>query len=254
MKRKKRAACAALAAVMAATALPLSAGAYSMTYPDVPQDHWAYQDILYTSQWGFFNGKADGNFHPDDTLTRAEFVSILARIANAQVNRFQGTEFTDVNDDDWFAGAVAWASRRGIISGVGDDRFDPNGVVTREQMATLSYNFLKSMGIVYGSENGEVPYTDKDQISDWALTAVKGMYSSGIMTGREDNTFDPQATTSRAEAASIARRLYADLDYDYRDETENQKPETDSGTEQDLPASADKTPGAGEETTAAEEI
>ena len=243
MKRKKRAACAALAAVMAATALPLSARAYSMTYTDVPQDHWAYQDILYTSQWGFFNGKADGNFHPDDTLTRAEFVSILARIANAQVNRFQGTEFTDVNDDDWFAGAVAWASR-----------FDPNGVVTREQMATLSYNFLKSMGIVYGSENGEVPYTDKDQISDWALTAVKGMYSSGIMTGREDNTFDPQATTSRAEAASIARRLYADLDYDYRDETENQKPETDSGTEQDLTASADKTPGAGEETTAAEEI
>ena len=83
---------------------------------------------------------------------------------------------------------------------------------------------------------------------------MKGMYSSGIMTGREDNTFDPQATTSRAEAASIARRLYADLDYDYRDETENQKPETDSGTEQDLTASADKTPGAGEETTAAEEI
>lgn len=202
----------ALTATMLAAAVIPAARAYDMPYTDVPQDYWAYEDILYTSQWGFFNGKADGDFHPADTLTRAEFVSILARIGNVQLGRYPGTEFTDVAEEDWFAQAANWAFRRNIISGVGDGKFAPDGIVTREQMATMSYNFLKSIGVVYGTEKGDVPYTDVDKISDWALDAVKGMYTSEIMQGREDNTFDPKASTSRAEAAAIARRLYVDID------------------------------------------
>ncbi len=211
MKFGKKITAAALATLLAAATVP-GARAYNMPYTDVPQDYWAYEDILYTSQWGFFNGKADGDFHPADTLTRAEFVSILARVGNVQLSRYPGTEFTDVAEDDWYAQAANWAFRRNIVSGVGDGKFDPNGIVNREQMATISYNFLKSIGVVYGTEKGEIPFTDVDQISDWALDAVKGMYTSEIMTGREDNTFDPKASTSRAEAAAIARRIYVDMD------------------------------------------
>ena len=201
---------AALALTLAAASVP--AKAYSLPYEDVSDQHWAYADILYASQWGLLQGREDGNFHPEDALTRAEFVSILARVGNVQLSRYPGSDFQDVPENAWYAQAVNWANRMGVASGVGNGRFDPGGAVTREQMATMSYQFLKSMGITYGNDNTALPYSDADSISDWALDAVKAMYTSKLITGREDGSFDPFAPTSRAEAAAMIRRLYINLD------------------------------------------
>lgn len=201
---------AALALTLAAASVP--AKAYSLPYEDVSDQHWAYADILYASQWGLLQGREDGNFHPEDALTRAEFVSILARVGNVQLSRYPGSDFQDVAESAWYAQAVNWAHRMGVASGVGNGRFDPGGAVTREQMATMSYQFLKSMGITYGNDNTVLPYSDADSISDWALDAVKAMYTSKLITGREDGSFDPFAPTSRAEAAAMIRRLYINLD------------------------------------------
>lgn len=201
---------AALALTLAAASVP--AKAYSLPYEDVSDQHWAYADILYASQWGLLRGREDGNFHPEDALTRAEFVSILARVGNVQLSRYPGSDFQDVPESAWYAQAVSWANRMGVASGVGNGRFDPGGAVTREQMATMSYQFLKSMGITYGNDNTVLPYSDADSISDWALDAVKAMYTSKLITGREDGSFDPFAPTSRAEAAAMIRRLYINLD------------------------------------------
>lgn len=201
---------AALALTLAAASVP--AKAYSLPYEDVSDQHWAYADILYASQWGLLQGREDGNFHPEDALTRAEFVSILARVGNVQLSRYPGSDFQDVPENAWYAQDVNWANRMGVASGVGNGRFDPGGAVTREQMATMSYQFLKSMGITYGNDNTVLPYSDADSISDWALDAVKAMYTSKLITGREDGSFDPFAPTSRAEAAAMIRRLYVNLD------------------------------------------
>ena len=201
---------AALALTLAAASVPVKA--YSLPYEDVSNQHWAYADILYASQWGLLQGREDGNFHPEDALTRAEFVSILARVGNVQLSRYPGSDFQDVAENAWYAQAVTWANRMGVASGMGNGRFDPNGAVTREQMATMSYQFLKSMGITYGNDNTVLPYSDADSISDWALDAVKAMYTSKLITGREDGSFDPFAPTSRAEAAAMIRRLYINLD------------------------------------------
>ena len=201
---------AALALTLAAASVP--AKAYSLPYEDVSDQHWAYADILYASQWELLQGREDGNFHPEDALTRAEFVSILARVGNVQLSRYPGSDFQDVPENAWHAQAVNWANRMGVASGVGNGRFDPGGAVTREQMATMSYQFLKSMGITYGNDNTVLPYSDAGSISDWALDAVKAMYTSKLITGREDGSFDPFAPTSRAEAAAMIRRLYINLD------------------------------------------
>lgn len=236
MKWGTRMTAAALALTLAASSAP--AKAYSLPYGDVNDQYWAYLDILYSSQWGLLQGREDGNFHPEDTLTRAEFVSILARVGNVQLSRYPGSDFQDVAESAWYAQAVNWAHRMGVASGVGNGRFDPNGAVTREQMATMSYQFLKSMGITYGNDNTVLPYSDADSISDWALDAVKAMYTSKLLTGREDGTFDPFAPTSRAEAAAMARRLYVNLDDEPdpnpdegEDNTDGQNP--DEGTGED---------------------
>lgn len=212
MKKTNRIRALVAGAVVASTLGAFSAQALYMPYSDVAEDHWAYQDISYTSQWGFFSGDENNHFNPDKTLTRAEFIMVLARIGNVQLSRYAGNDFTDVPEDAWYAQAANWGVRRGIISGTGDGKFDPNGIVTREQAATMSYLFLKSIGVFYGTANGHVPYTDVESISPWALEAVKAMYTSKLLTGRADNTFDPQANMSRAEAAALARRVYVAVD------------------------------------------
>ena len=91
MKWGTRMTAAALALTLAASSAP--AKAYSLPYGDVNDQYWAYLDILYSSQWGLLQGREDGNFHHEDTLTRAEFVSILARVGNVQLSRYPGSDF-----------------------------------------------------------------------------------------------------------------------------------------------------------------
>ena len=76
----------------------------------------------------------------------------------------------------------------------------------------MSHRFYKNLGIYYGGEIDEIPYTDKESVHDWALDAVRAMYTSGIMKGREDGSFDPQANVTRAETAAIACRIYLDVE------------------------------------------
>lgn len=211
MRIYKKAAAAALALALAASSAP-GARAYSLPYTDVDQSHWAYEDILYVSQWDILGGRTETGFCPDEPLTRAEYVETLAGLAHAGLDRYPGSEFTDVEETAPYAAAANWAFRQGVVDGVGEGKFDPEGAITREQMATMSYRFYKVMGIHYGGEIDEVPYTDKEQIHDWALDAVRAMYTSGIMKGRETGAFDPQANVTRAETAAIARRVYLDVE------------------------------------------
>lgn len=211
MKAAKRTAAAALALTLAASSAP-GAWAYSLPYTDVDEYHWAYEDILYVSQWDILDGRTETAFCPDEPLTRAEYVETLAGLAHAGLDRYPGSEFADVKETDPYAAAANWAFRQGIVNGVGEGNFDPEGAITREQMATMSDRFYQNLGIHYGGEIDEIPYTDKASIHDWALEAVRAMYTSGIMKGREDGSFDPQANVTRAETAAIARRIYLDVE------------------------------------------
>jgi hypothetical protein len=211
MKLVKQTAAAALALTLAVSSAP-GAAAYSLPYTDVDQYHWAYEDILYVSQWDILEGRTESSFCPDEPLTRAEYVKTLAGLAHAGLDRYPGSEFTDVEETASYAAAANWAFRQGIVEGVGEGKFDPEGVITREQMAAMSHRFYKNLGIYYGGEIDEIPYTDKESVHDWALDAVRAMYTSGIMKGREDGSFDPQANVTRAETAAIAYRIYLDVE------------------------------------------
>lgn len=211
MKYAKQAAAAAMTLALAFSAAP-RCQAYSLPYTDVDQYHWAYEDILYVSQWDILDGRTDTEFAPDLPLTRAEYVVALAGLAHASLDRYPGSEFNDVDPNAGYATAANWAFRQGIIEGVGQGNFDPEGAITREQMAAMSFRFYKNLGIHYGGEIDEIPYTDQAAIHDWAIEGVRAMYTSGIMKGREDGTFDPQANVTRGETAAIAKRIYLDVE------------------------------------------
>ena len=111
--------------------------------------------------------------------------------------------FTDVPAGQWYTDAVVWAAGEGVVKGIGNDLFDPDGLVTREQMATMLYRYAGSPAVTGGALTG---YGDQAQVSDFALQAMEWAVSQGILTGKPGSLLDPQGGVTRAEVAVILMR------------------------------------------------
>ncbi|MBQ4565621.1 MAG: S-layer homology domain-containing protein, partial [Oscillospiraceae bacterium] len=110
-----------------------------------PAGVWSHAGIDYAISHGLMNGMSNTTFEPDGTMTRAMLVTVLWRYAGQPA---EGTNsFTDVPSNVWYTQAVAWAAENGIVTGIGGGRFDPDGQITREQLAVILYRYCKSIGI-----------------------------------------------------------------------------------------------------------
>lgn len=83
-----------------------------------------------------------------------------------------GTPFTDVRASDWYAQPVAWAAQSGVVNGVGGGKFDPNGEVTREQMAAILYRYALKTGLDTSGRGDMSIFADGQDVSPWATDAV----------------------------------------------------------------------------------
>lgn len=185
------------------------------TQMSMPPPHQFFTDILHGAWYhnfvgtavshGLFAGVGDSNFDPRGSMTRAMFAQVLANLQGLDISEFGGgTRFSDVSPDAWYNAAVEWAAYLGLVSGVGDNLFDPNAPITREQMAVMLHQFILVMGIELDmTDIGATAFTDQASISAWAFEAVALMRATGIVGGRPDGSFDPQATATRAEVATI---------------------------------------------------
>ena len=164
-------------------------------------NHWAAADVLAMNKAGIVSGVSDTLFDPDRNITRAEFAAIIARALKLSDKK---ADYKDVNDE-WFAPYVGACSEAGIISGY-DGMFRPNDNITRQEMAVIivnAYSYLEGKGANGGIDN----FTDKAEIADWAKAAVDTASSVGLISGMGDGTFAPSANATRAQAASIVKRL-----------------------------------------------
>lgn len=180
------------------------------SFPDV-EGGWYELYVNTVAAKSLMMGLEDGSFAPDKTMTRAELVAVLARLSGDNLDDAGPAPFDDVPADAWFAPYVAWASRTGVAAGVGDSSFAPNGVVTREQMATLLARFADRMELELSAEGEPAAFTDADQISDYANQAVTRMQRAGILTGKDGGRFDPRGTATRAECAKVLAILTVEL-------------------------------------------
>ena len=176
-------------------------------FPDVPEDHWAYDAIQYVCGKGLMAGTGADAFSPDGVLTRGQLVTILWRLAGSpQVNYLM--DFSDVDPAAWYGEAVRWASALRIVSGYGDGRFGPDDSVTREQLAVMLYQYAWNMG--YDLTAGGMAlreFDDYGAISGWALEALDWAVSQGIVGGISPTAFDPQGLATRAQAAVMLERF-----------------------------------------------
>ena len=130
---------------------------------------------------------------------------------NLEDNPYQVFEkiFSDVNIGDWFAEAVTWASKNNFILGYDDKKFGPNDNITREQLATILYRYFGKNEIV----DNDLNFADANEISDYALKALRWAVANKIVQGKGNNILDPKGLATRAEVAQMFQNLLLNLFY-----------------------------------------
>jgi hypothetical protein len=114
--------------------------------------------------------------------------------------------FTDLTDD-WYKDAVAWAAENGIVKGMGDGLFNPDGKVTREQAMTMLMRYAEYKGMDVSATVELTKYVDADQIGEWASDAVHWAVARGLIKGTTATTLEPQGESTRAQVATILMRF-----------------------------------------------
>jgi len=187
---------------------PPTPPAPGIIFEDIDANDWFYNYVIASAEAGIFQGTAEGIFSPYTSMTRAMFVQALANFVGADLIALNTTTptFDDVSPNAWYFAAVQWAYKQGFVLGVGENNFDPNAPVTREQIAVMLYRYINESNIEL-SLNETITFTDQDQISYWAYDAVAFINAAGIIEGRPDGNFDPLAMATRAEVATVFVRL-----------------------------------------------
>lgn len=171
--------------------------------------HWAKDDIDFVASRGLLGGTSTTTFSPNTGLTRGMFVTALWRLAGTP-QAGEGSAFTDVPTDSYYADAVKWASELGINSGTSATTFSPDKNITRQELATLMVNYAKAMKYTLPKTREAITFADNANIGSWAVEAVRAMQMAGVMNSKNDNKFDPTGTVTRAEVAVTIHR-YVDL-------------------------------------------
>lgn len=183
-------------------------------------DYSGYRDnINAAKEAGIVNGYADGTFRPNADVTRAQFITMLWRMAGSpKASDETKLDFTDADTiNDAYKAAVAWGVEQGIIKGYEDGSFRPDKAISRAQMATFVYRYLSSEA-VWGPAPDELKaensFTDKGEIADVYLEAVNVMANMEYILGFADGHFGPNETANRGQAATILLRVYNGLNAD----------------------------------------
>jgi len=172
-------------------------------FTDVTSDDWYAPAVAYVTGAGLFNGTGTATFSPGVPMTRAMFVTVLARMAGVPTGSGMATEFSDVPEDCWCSASVAWAVKNNIVTGYADGRFDPAGRITREQIAAILYRYVKSAGADVTASGTVSAFPDSAQISSWAQEPLAWAVGEKIIGGYADGRVDPKGTATRAQVAQI---------------------------------------------------
>jgi len=164
------------------------------------ENNWANDQINELAEAGIIKGFEDGTYHPAEPVTRAQVVTLLARLLQWQPGEVQ-LNFKD-GVPDWARDAVAAAVARGVVSGYPDQTFQPNRPVTRAEVSVILDH-----AVDFAGNEAVLDFKDAGIIPNWARAAMGRVVSAGILRGYEDGSLRPAANLSRAEMAVLIKRL-----------------------------------------------
>lgn len=175
-------------------------------FSDLSEKNWFFSDVQYVLEQKLMNGTSETTFSPNNSTTRGMIVTILWRL-DGEPEFEIGKSFHDVEDDKYYYNAVAWASANEIVSGYDDTTFGPEDFITREQLATILYRYTSYKELNVSSDTDIRKFKDFEEISEYAVNAMKWANANGIITGITSDTISPKGNATRCQVAAILKRI-----------------------------------------------
>lgn len=202
---------------------------------DLDPSLWYFPSVNQIVKKGIMKETKEQCFEPQERVTRAMMAQILYNLEEKPELKDNPSEdtlgdsvmsteaespdtnqsglFSDVQDSDWYADAVRWASSEGIVNGYSNGEFGPLNAVTREQLAAILYRYADQYKNERTDESADLSvYPDESRIEEYAREPMAWAVGNEIMTGYSDGTLNPMAFTTRAEVAVILERYIDQYD------------------------------------------
>ena len=180
--------------------------AAAASFSDVPLGAWYEPYVSELTDKGIISGMGNDLYMPQKSLSRAEVVTILTKIAlsASDVDQYRGFSlFSDVSKNAWYAPYVNWAGEAGIVDGYGANLFKPDQAITRQELAVMINKFRHCLGYQLQATVAERDFADQPSIAGWSSDSVKVCQRVGIFAGDNYDRFNPQKATARSEAAAV---------------------------------------------------
>lgn len=189
---------------------------YAFRDMPAPTD-WAHEGLDYCIYHGYIAGTSASTVAPNGVCTRAQLVSILYRM-QGEPTAVRGIElaklrapFKDVPRGQWYTDAIWWAKLTGVVAGTSATTFDPEGEITREQLAVILYNYTKQFASGSLTATGSLAgFPDAGSVSSWARTEMAWAVGNGLISGTGSGSvayLSPQGSATRAQVAAILMRF-----------------------------------------------
>lgn len=176
-------------------------------FADIKPLNWFYEHVKYIWERGVMQGMTETTFAPDANTTRAQFATVLYRMAGSpKVTAADKAScpFADLTSG-WYRDAVVWAYQNGVINGTSAKTFAPEQNISREQMVTMLWRYDGQK-----NANGTLnAFADRGSISAYAVPAVVWAVRNGFVNGMSDGSFLPNGLANRAQLAAILHRYMA---------------------------------------------
>lgn len=177
---------------------------------DVVEGAWYYDAIRYCYSNNLMRGTTKNTFSPFLPTSRGMIAATLWRMEGCPSVSGQNP-FADVPDTQYYADAVAWAAQKGIVDGYSADLFGPEDAVTREQMAAILYRYASYKDYGNGEQASLSRFTDAQDVSAYAESALSWAVANDILNGMEDHTLAPRGNATRAQVAAILMYFHKNI-------------------------------------------
>ena len=175
-------------------------------FVDVTSANWFYEDVRWAYEAGLMNGVSDTLFAPNQAISQATIVTVLARMADVDLTRFIPAEDDDsIAAGTWYANAAVWAGQAGLLPDY--STFSGEAAIARGDMAIMLVKYLRSLGIDTSVPVEPVVFADADQMTPDVNAAFQVLYHYGIFRGVGGYRMDPSGFTTRAQFSALIHRI-----------------------------------------------
>lgn len=179
----------------------------SMHIIDIAENQWYYNDLKYVYDNDLMTGLTSTRFGPSEILCRAQFATIIYRMEGTPDVTYSD-RYSDVIEQQYYSSPVLWASQEdiGILTGYENGQFGPGDVLTREQMVTILFRYMKYLELDTSARADLNLYPDADDITGFACEAMQWAVAKGLIQGNQGQLL-PQGAANRAECAALVTRF-----------------------------------------------